>query len=82
VHVIFDFFGTLVTYREGVRGNPVTRALRALSACGVELAADALTERFTACFATLEDSAGVTLREFGMQDATRMLRTTSRWWSA
>jgi len=45
MHFIFDFFGTLVTYREGVRGNPVTRARAALSACGVELTADALTER-------------------------------------
>jgi putative hydrolase of the HAD superfamily len=73
MHLIFDFFGTLVTYREGVRGNPVTRARAALSACGVELTADALTERFTDCFATLERSAGATLREFSMHDAAGML---------
>lgn len=62
-----------MTYREGVRGNPVTRALAALSGSGVELTSDALTEQFTACFATLESSASVTLREFSMRDATRLL---------
>ena len=75
MHFIFDFFGTLVTYRDGVRGNPVTRALDALSAEGVDLTADALTERFTGCFATLESSATATLREFSMYDATRLLFT-------
>jgi putative hydrolase of the HAD superfamily len=73
VHFIFDFFGTLVTYREGVHGNPVTRALDALSAFGVEPTAEVLTERFTECFAALETSASATLREFSMHDATRLL---------
>ncbi len=62
-----------MTYREGVRGNPVTRALAALSASGIELTPDALTEQFTECFATLETTASVTLREFSMHDAVRML---------
>src|SRR5262245_60982357 len=73
MHFIFDFFGTLVTYREGVRGNPVARALDKLSAYGAQPTPDALTERFTECFATLESSASVTLREFSMYDATRLL---------
>jgi FMN phosphatase YigB (HAD superfamily) len=73
VHFIFDFFGTLVTYREGVRGNPVTRALDALSTYGVEPTAEVLTERFTECFASLETSASATLREFSMRDATHLL---------
>jgi len=73
VHFIFDFFGTLVTYREGVHGNPVTRALDALSAFGVEPTAEVLTERFAECFAALETSASATLREFSMHDATRLL---------
>lgn len=73
MHFIFDFFGTLVTYREGVRGNPVTRALDALSTYGVEPTAELLTERFTECFAALETSASATLREFSMYDATHLL---------
>ena len=75
MHFIFDFFGTLVTYRDGVRGIPVARALSALSAEGVDVTADALTECFTECFATLESSASATLREFSMHDATRLLFT-------
>ena len=36
-HVVFDFFGTLVSYRDGVRDNPVGRARAVLAGLGDEL---------------------------------------------
>ena len=72
-HVIFDFFGTLVTYREGIEGNPIERARMELATHGVELPADELAGRLSACFAVLEDAAGQTLREYSMNDAIEML---------
>jgi len=72
-HVIFDFFGTLVTYRDGVHGNPVERTRRTLSAWGVQLTSDELSQRFAGCFTRLERAASETLREYSMEDATRLL---------
>lgn len=72
-HVIFDFFGTLVTYRDGVHGNPAERARRTLSTWGVHLTSDVLSQLFARSFARLEEAAIETLREYSMDDAARML---------
>ncbi len=72
-HLIFDFFGTLVTYRDGVRGRPLERARAELASWGVELASAPLADRFDECFSTLEGVACETLREYSMTDAAAML---------
>jgi putative hydrolase of the HAD superfamily len=72
-HLIFDFFGTLVTYREGIDGNPVERARAELVAYGVEVSAQQLTNRLRECFSILERGANETLREYSMSEAVRAL---------
>jgi len=57
-HVIFDFFGTLVTYEEVVGGHRVERARSELARCGVDLEADAIAARFADASAALEQLAG------------------------
>jgi putative hydrolase of the HAD superfamily len=72
-HLIFDFFGTLVTYREGIDGNPVERARAELVAHGVEVSAQQLTNQLAECFSMLERDANETLREYSMTEAVRAL---------
>ncbi len=72
-HLIFDFFGTLVTYREGIDGNPVECARAELASQGIDVSARLLTERLSGCFARLERSANETLREYSMAEAVRLL---------
>jgi putative hydrolase of the HAD superfamily len=72
-HLIFDFFGTLVTYRDGVRGNPIERARSELATYGVGPSADALADQFGECFSRLELAANETLREYSMAEAVQML---------
>ena len=72
-HLIFDFFGTLVTYREGIDGNPVVRARAELVAHGVEISAQQLTNQLSECFSILEQDANETLREYSMAEAVQAL---------
>jgi FMN phosphatase YigB (HAD superfamily) len=72
-HVIFDFFGTLVTYTAGIAGNPCTRALAELRAYGVALEVAEFERRFDGCFDELEVQAQVGHQEFSMHDAARLL---------
>jgi putative hydrolase of the HAD superfamily len=72
-HLIFDFFGTLVTYREGIDGNPVERARAELVSHGVQVSAPQLTAQLSECFSILERGASETLREYSMAEAVRGL---------
>jgi putative hydrolase of the HAD superfamily len=72
-HLIFDFFGTLVTYREAIAGNPVERARAELVGQGIEVSAEQLTNQLSECFSLLEQGANDTLREYSMSDAVRSL---------
>ena len=72
-HVIFDFFGTLVTYTAGVAGNGCSRALAELQAQRVTLEPAEFERRFEGCFADLEARAQVAHEEFSMHDAARLL---------
>jgi putative hydrolase of the HAD superfamily len=72
-HLIFDFFGTLVTYRDGVQANPIERARAELAGYGVDITCEALADRFSECFVALEREAANTLREYSMAQAARML---------
>ena len=72
-HLIFDFFGTLVTYREGIDGNPVERARAELVAHGVEISSEQLTNQLAECFSALERDANQTLREYSMTEAVGAL---------
>ncbi len=72
-HVIFDFFGTLVTYREGIEGNPVEHAQMELVTHGIELPPGVLVSRFGECFTVLERAANESLREYAMADAVALL---------
>ncbi len=72
-HVIFDFFGTLVTYTAGIAGNPCARALAELEAYDVALNAEEFRRRFDGCFAELEADAQVSHTEYSMHTAARLL---------
>lgn len=72
-HVIFDFFGTLVTYSAGITGNPCARALAELEACDVALQAAEFERQFEGCFAELEAQAQVSHEEYSMHTAARLL---------
>ena len=72
-HVVFDFFGTLVSYRDGVRDNPVGRARAVLAGLGDELSEAQLTDALERCFEDLEAWSSATLREYSMLDAARLL---------
>jgi putative hydrolase of the HAD superfamily len=71
-HLIFDFFGTLVSYDERV-GHRVERAQRELARRGVDVGADALAAQLADCVATLDGAAQTTLVEFSMAEAVRSL---------
>ena len=72
-HVIFDFFGTLVTYTAGIIGNPCTRALAELETHDVALDAAEFQRRFDGCFAELEADAQVSHKEYSMHTPARLL---------
>jgi putative hydrolase of the HAD superfamily len=72
-HVIFDFFGTLVTYRDGVHGNPVERARAELQRHGVIVEPAVFAGSFAACFAKLEQRAATSLQEYSMLDVASVL---------
>lgn len=72
-HVIFDFFGTLVRYREGVRGNPARRAHAVLAGLGESMSETDFAETFAACFEELELEAAASLREYSMAEAAARL---------
>jgi putative hydrolase of the HAD superfamily len=72
-HVVFDFFGTLVSYRDGVRDIPVRRARALLAGLGDPLPEVELADTLAACFEDLEARSTATLREFSMLDAARLL---------
>src|SRR5262249_44578257 len=71
-HLIFDFFGTLVSYDEGI-GTRVERARRELVRYGVDLDGQTLAAQFADCVATLDGAAQTTLVEFSMAEAARAL---------
>ena len=72
-HVIFDFFGTLVTYTAGIIANPCTRALAELETHDVALDAAEFQRRFDGCFAELEADAQVSHKEYSMHTPARLL---------
>lgn len=72
-HLIFDFFGTLATYDDGIAEHRVERARAELASHGVVLDPDAFVARWLDCFAPLDDLAQKTLEEFSMADAARAL---------
>jgi putative hydrolase of the HAD superfamily len=70
-HLLFDFFGTLVHYRDGVVGNPVTRSLQFLDDLGVPLDAEVFTTRWHAVWDDIDRAASTTLREVHMHDGAK-----------
>jgi putative hydrolase of the HAD superfamily len=70
-YLMFDFFGTLVHYRDGVVGNPVARSLAVLSARGLSLRADEFATRWQRVWDEIDAEARTTLREVHMHEGAR-----------
>ena len=68
-HVVFDFFGTLATYTDGVLSGRCERSLRVLVDLGVTMPGDEFLRRWQATFDELESAAESGLREYSMVDA-------------
>ena len=70
-YLMFDFFGTLVHYRDGVVGNPVERSLDFLRGQGIELDAGEFTRRWQWVWDEIDREARATLREVHMPEGAR-----------
>jgi len=69
--LMFDFFGTLVHYRDGVVGNPVDRSLAFLRERGLVLDAAAFATRWQGVWDEIDREARSTLREVHMHEGAR-----------
>jgi len=72
-HIVFDFFGTLVSYSDGVRGNPSARALTELASLGASVGAERFESMFAGCFEALEADARSSHEEYSMAAAAGLL---------
>lgn len=72
-HVYFDFFGTLVHYRDGVTDNPVAQSLAFLAVRGVALDAAAFAARWQSVWDDIDREASASLREVHMHEGARRL---------
>jgi len=70
-YLMFDFFGTLVHYRDGVVGNPVDRSLAFLRERGLVLDAAAFATRWHGVWDEIDREARETLREVHMHEGAR-----------
>jgi len=70
-YLLFDFFGTLVHYRDGVVGNPVERSLALLQARGLQLGAEEFAVRWQRVWEEIDGEASVSLREVHMHEGAR-----------
>jgi putative hydrolase of the HAD superfamily len=70
-YLMFDFFGTLVHYRDGVVGNPVARSLAVLRARGLACDAAEFATRWQRVWDEIDLEARTTLREVHMHEGAR-----------
>lgn len=70
-YLMFDFFGTLVQYQDGVIGNPVSRSLRFLHEIDLPLDASAFSIRWQQVWDEIDQEARSTLREVHMHEGAR-----------
>jgi putative hydrolase of the HAD superfamily len=70
-YLMFDFFGTLVHYRDGVVGNPVARSLAFLRERGIDLDAAELAAQWQRAWEDIDREARATLREVHMHEGAR-----------
>jgi putative hydrolase of the HAD superfamily len=70
-HLMFDFFGTMVHYRDGVVGNPVGRSLGFLRERGIDLDDAKFAARWQRAMDDIDREARATLREVHMHEGAR-----------
>jgi putative hydrolase of the HAD superfamily len=70
-YLLFDFFGTLVHYRDGVLGNPVARSLAVLEARGLHLEPRDFATRWQRIWDAIDREAAASLREVHMHEGAR-----------
>jgi putative hydrolase of the HAD superfamily len=68
-HVFFDFFGTLVTYVPGARGDDHHASHRVLTDAGCEITYEEYLAAWTRTFDEAESAASASLDEFSMDQA-------------
>ena len=62
-YLMFDFFGTLVQYRDRVAENPSRRSIRLLKSLGIEITEEEFSSRFQHVWDAADREARLTLRE-------------------
>lgn len=72
-YLMFDFFGTLVQYRDGVAENPTGRSLRFLQSIGIEISKHEFAARFQDIWDATDREARLSLREFHMHEVAARL---------
>src|SRR5690349_17959605 len=72
-YLMFDFFGTLVQYRDGVAENPTERSLRFLQSIGIEISKHEFVARFQEIWDATDREARLSLRESHVHDVAARL---------
>jgi putative hydrolase of the HAD superfamily len=72
-YLMFDFFGTLVQYRDGVSENPTGRSLRFLQSIGIAISEHEFAARFQEIWDTTDREARLSLRESHMHEIAARL---------
>lgn len=73
--LFFDFFGTLVSYSEGIGNNPMLRTREAFAAHGISWNSLEFSILFNDVWTDLEIEASSTMREYDMREGmSRILR--------
>ncbi len=65
-HVAFDFFGTLVHYRQGVATEDIEGTLQVLEMLGLTMSSAEFSQSWDAAFAGFETEAEKTLVEYSI----------------
>jgi putative hydrolase of the HAD superfamily len=72
-YLMFDFFGTLVRYRERVAENPTVRSIRYLQSLGIEITESEFSSCFQRVWDAVDHEARLSLRETHVHQAAARL---------
>jgi putative hydrolase of the HAD superfamily len=72
-YLMFDFFGTLAQYEDGVAGNPTGRSIRFLNSLGIEIGEQVFSSRFQDIWDAADHEARLSLRESHMHQMAASL---------
>src|SRR5690242_15272388 len=75
-YLMFDFFGTLVQYRESVAENPTGRSIHFLQSLGIEISEREFVTRFQHVWDVANQAACLTLRECHVHEVAASLFLT------